>query len=99
ALGALVRAGLAGIAEKLPLPPLIQQDPHDMGADKRRSLGIETLPATLDEALTRLENDAVVKNWFSPNLWQTYLAVKRKEIELGANLGPDEICEKYRNAY
>jgi glutamine synthetase len=40
-----------------------------------------------------------VKSWFSPNLWQTYIAVKRKEIELMANLSPDEICEKYRNAY
>jgi glutamine synthetase len=99
ALGALVRAGLVGIREKLPLPPLVQEDPHDMGSDKRRSLGIETLPATLDEALTRLESDAVVKSWFAPNLWQTYLAVKRKEIELMADLGPDEICERYRNAY
>ena len=24
---------------------------------------------------------------------------QRKEIELMANLGPDEICERYRNAY
>jgi len=32
------------------LPPLIQEDPHDMGADKRRSLGIVELPTTLDQA-------------------------------------------------
>ena len=99
ALAALVRAGLAGIKDKLPLPPLIQEDPHDIGADKRRSLGIAELPATLDQALARLEGDAVVKSWFSPNLWRTYLAVKRKEIELMAHLSPDEICERYRNAY
>ena len=70
-----------------------------MSADKRRSLGIVELPATLDQALARLEGDAVVKSWFSANLWRTYLAVKRKEIELMANLSPDEVCERYRNAY
>ena len=58
--------------------------------------------ASVEQALqpgNSLESDAVVKSWFSPNLWQTYIAVKRKEIELMANLGPDEICERYRNAY
>jgi glutamine synthetase len=99
ALGALVRAGLAGIAEKLPLPPLMQEDPHDIGPEKRRALGIVALPSTLGEALDRLEGDAVVKSWFARNLWSTYIAVKRKEIEVTADLGPDDICERYRNAY
>jgi glutamine synthetase len=99
ALGVLVRAGLEGIRNKLQLPPLVQEDPHDMGPEKRQSLGIVELPKTLAQALDCLEADSVVKSWFSPNLWRTYIAVKRKEIELTAGLGPDEVCERYRNAY
>jgi glutamine synthetase len=99
ALGAIVRAGLAGIKEKLPLPPLVQEDPHDIGVEKRRKLGIVALPATLAEALDCLERDAVVRSWFADNLWRTYVAVKRKEVEMMAKASPEEICERYRHAY
>src|SRR5215470_13199789 len=57
ALGALVRAGLAGILGELPLPPLVQTDPHDMGPAKRQQLKIVELPATLGAALDCLERD------------------------------------------
>ncbi|MEX2650255.1 MAG: glutamine synthetase family protein [Alphaproteobacteria bacterium] len=98
-LGALIRAGLAGIEDKLPLPPLVQQDPHDMGEAERRELGIATLPTSLGAALDALERDELVTSWFAPNLLRTYVAVKRKEIELMTGLAPDQICERYRHAY
>lgn len=99
ALGAIVRAGLAGIREELPLPPLMQEDPHDIGPARRKRLGIETLPRSLAEALERLEADATVRGWFSDNLWRTYLSVKRKEIALARDLSPEALCERYRHAY
>ena len=99
ALGALIRAGLAGIEERLPLPPLVHEDPHDIGPVKRKELGITELPSTLAVALDCLERDRVAKTWFAPNLRRTYLAVKRKEIEMMATSSEDEICERYRNAY
>jgi glutamine synthetase len=98
-LGTLIRAGIAGIEGKLPLPPLVQADPHEMGEAKRRELGIVTLPTSLEEALAALEADTVVAGWFAPNLLKTYIAVKRKEIELMTGLGPEDICERYRHAY
>jgi glutamine synthetase len=98
-LGVLIRAGLAGLDEKLALPALVQEDPHDMGEARRRELGIVTLPATLGAALDALARDATVTGWFAPNLLNTYVAVKRKEISLCEALAPDEICEKYRHAY
>lgn len=98
-LGAIVRAGLAGLDEKLPLPTLVQEDPHDMGAARRREHGIAPLPATLGEALDALIGDRTVTGWFAPNLLDTYIAVKRKEIAVCEGLSPDDICEKYRHAY
>jgi glutamine synthetase len=99
ALGALIRAGLAGIADELPMPPLVQEDPHDMGAARRQQLKIAELPTTLGAALDCLERDALVKSWFAPNLWQAYISVKRKEIELMANLNDEDVCARYRDAY
>ena len=99
ALGALVRAGLAGLDEKLPLPPLVQEDPHDMGEARRRELGIRPLHASLGEALDALRADPEVCGWFAPNLLDTFIAVKRKEIALCEGLSPNDISEKYRNAY
>jgi len=99
ALGALIRAGLAGIREQLPLPPLLEEDPHDIGPAKRRELGVVELPSTLGAALDCLERDDVAKSWFAPNLWRTYLAVKRKEIAMMTTLSEEAVCERYRNAY
>ncbi|HTO83513.1 MAG TPA: glutamine synthetase family protein [Methylomirabilota bacterium] len=99
ALGALIRAGLAGIVDELPPPPLVQEDPHDMGADRRGKLGIVELPSSLGAALDCLERDTLVRGWFAPNLWRAYLAVKRKEIELMANLKDEDVCARYCDAY
>jgi glutamine synthetase len=98
-LGALARAGLDGIENELPLPPLVSGDPHDMDGDKRRALDIVPLPATLGEALDALERDAVVMAWFAPNLIDTFIAVKRTEIAMCKDATPEQICTRYRNAY
>lgn len=99
ALGVLVRAGLQGIREQLPLPPMVNEDPHDMGADRRRKLGIAALPANLPEALDVMADDKTVRGWFPGNLWTAYTSVKRKEIELCRDASVEAICERYARAY
>jgi glutamine synthetase len=98
-LGLLARAGLQGIREKLPTPELTGADPHDLGAEKRRKLGIATLPGSLSDALDTLERDKTVRGWFSDNLWHAYRSVKRKEVEMFKNATPEDIMGRYANAY
>ena len=98
-IGALVNAGLAGIREKLPLPPSIERDPSDLTEDERQKLGIVPLPSSLDEALAALDADAVVKGWMSPTFYEAYVAVKRMEISMFADKSPEHMCERYHNAY
>jgi glutamine synthetase len=98
-LGLLVRAGLQGIREKLPVPPLANEDPHDMGPEKRRKQGIAALPGSLTEALDTLEKDKVVRSWFSDNLWKAFLSVKRKEVDMFKNATAEDICARYAHAY
>ncbi|HLB79591.1 MAG TPA: glutamine synthetase, partial [Dongiaceae bacterium] len=98
-LGALVRAGLDGIRRKLPTPPLVAVDPHDMDAAERERLAIRRLPTSLAEALAALDADAAARGWFDPILLECYLAIKRSEMALCEGLGPAELCAKYAEVY
>jgi glutamine synthetase len=98
-IGALVNAGLAGIREKLPLPPSIERDPSDLTEDERAKLGIVPLPSSLDEALAALDADSTVKGWMSPTFYDAYVGVKRMEISMFADKTPEHMCERYHDAY
>ena len=98
-LGVLVRAGLQGIKERLAMPPLIDSDPSDLDAAERARLGIQELPTSLGAALDALERDTTVRSWFSDNLWQAYLGLKRFEIEHLRDLSDDEMCRRYYRVY
>lgn len=98
-IGALVNAGLAGIREKLPLPPALDRDPSELSDAERAKLGIVALPSSLEEALDALEADSLVKSWLSPTMFQAYAAVKRTEIEMFAGKDPQLMCQRYHDAY
>jgi glutamine synthetase len=98
-IGAIVRAGLEGIRQQLPLPPAVDKDPSELSDKERAAMGIRTLPGSLAEALDAMEGEPVVKSWLSPTMYESYVAVKRKEIEMFKDLSQDFMCERYRNAY
>lgn len=98
-LGALIRAGLAGLRDQLPPPPLVHADPATLSDAERGRAGAERLPATLAEALAALEGDAVACGWFPPRLLQTFLAVKRQEIAKAEGLSPTDLCRRYARVY
>jgi glutamine synthetase len=98
-IGALVNAGLAGIREKLPLPPAVDCDPGELTDDERQQLNIVALPSSLEQALDVLEADDLVKSWLSPTLYKAYTAVKRIEAAMFAGQDPDHMCKRYHDAY
>jgi glutamine synthetase len=71
----------------------------ELDEEERRRLGIRPLPASLGEALDALESDEVVRSWFSKNLFECYLSVKRTEISLLDGAEPKEACERYLRVY
>ena len=99
ALAVLVLAGLRGLTEELPEPSLVVGDPSELGEEERARLGVRPLPNSLDEAIEALESDAVVRSWFSRDLWDCYLGVKRTEISLLEGAEPEEACERYLRVY
>jgi len=99
ALAVLVLAGLRGIREGLLESHLMEGDPSELDEEERRRLGIRPLPGSLEEALEALESDEVVRSWFSKDLLECYLSVKRTEISLLDGVEPKEACERYLRVY
>jgi glutamine synthetase len=99
ALAVLVLAGLRGLLEELPEPTLVRGDPSELDEEERNRLGVRPLPNSLEEALEALESDAVVRSWFSSDLRDCYLSLKRTEISLLEGAKPREACERYLRVY
>ncbi len=99
ALAVLVLAGLRGIREELPEPPLVRAEPSGLDEETARRLGARPLPVSLGEALDALEGDETVRSWLSRDLFDCYVSVKRTEISLLEEADPKEACERYGNVY
>jgi glutamine synthetase len=98
-LGALVRAGLAGIESHLATPPIVSGDPGLMTEAERAAKGLRRLPESLDEALCAFEEEPFVGSWLDPIAKESFLAMKRAEMAALEGLDPGAVCERYRAAY
>ena len=99
ALGMIVRAGLQGILDRLPMPEPTTEDPGGMPSDTLAARGIVRLPLTLSAALAALEADTVALGWMPPSLSQAYLMHKRGELSLTADEAADEVARRYSQCY
>ncbi len=80
-VGAVLAAGVWGIDQGLSLPPPVTADPASLTDDERRSLGIERLPASLGEAIDRLEKSSVLRDAMGDTMFDAFLATRRAEFE------------------
>ena len=99
ALGAIVLAGLEGVRERLPAPPILQVDPAELDGAEAERYGVGALPGSLAEALQALAEDGAVRAWMGPLLYDAYASVKRAEIAAAADLDLGELCERYAAIY
>jgi glutamine synthetase len=77
AIAAALAAGAHGVRDGLAPPPPVDGDAYR--AD--RELIGSALPASLDAALDALERDTVLQRALGPQIVETFLAVKRFEVE------------------
>lgn len=80
ACAAILAAGLRGIEDNLTLQTEISESVYTMNKEKRALLHIQSLPASLDEALTLFEESDFVRETFGDVFVETYSALKRKEL-------------------
>lgn len=90
-LAVILRAGLEGLRQELEPAEVVIGDPSE---DQ-----VRPLPQDLASALELLSANAEVRDWLGEDLINTYLAVKRVELETVAEMSESEKCEWYAQIY
>lgn len=90
ALGGILAAGLDGVEKKMALPDPVDVDPGLLDAKTRKEKKIKELPKGFKTVLGNLEKCKVLKEAMGAELAQSYLAVKREEMESTSKMSPDE---------
>ncbi len=79
ALAVMLKAGLDGIKNKLMPPESVNVSIFCLSEEQRRSMGIETLPGTLEAAIRAMESDTIVRDTFGERLFELYHKAKMSE--------------------
>ena len=99
ALGALIAAGLDGIAKGMHLGDPVTGDPADLSDEARAARDIRRLPSSLGEAIEALQQDAVLLDALGSALARSYLAVRHTEWEAMKDMPHEEevrlLLERY----
>ncbi len=81
AFSAIVAAGFDGIRKKIEPGDPVNEDIYNMPDHIRSSLGIRSLPGSLQESLEALKSDQdYLKPCFQGDLLETYIALKQEEV-------------------
>src|ERR687889_462212 len=81
AFSAIVAAGLDGIKKKIDPGDPTNENIYKMSDSMRNSLGIKSLPGSLEESLEALKNDLdYLKKCFNNEIIDTFMSLKHEEI-------------------
>ncbi len=99
ALAVTIKAGLDGIRHKLDAPPPITRNVYRMHDSERKDMGIENLPASLEEALDHLEADSVMLEALGDHISRRYIEAKRIEWDVYRHQVHDWEIDQYLTVY
>jgi glutamine synthetase len=92
AFSLMLAAGLKGIEEGYELPPEAQENPWGLTDAERRALGYNQLPASLDHAVSIMEDSELVAEALGEQVFNYVLLNKRREWrEYRAQVTPYEL--------
>jgi len=81
AFAVILKAGIDGIKNQIDPGEPVSQNIYTMSKEKKKSLGIKSLPSNLNEALLELDKDEVVKSALTGHILENYIGAKREEWE------------------
>ncbi len=73
---------MKGIEEGYELPPEAEDDVWALTDRERRALGIDPLPASLDEAIRAMESSELVAETLGEHVFEFFLRNKRQEWDI-----------------
>jgi len=79
AFAVMLTAGLKGIEEKYELPKPMETNLYHLTETERKELGIESLPASLGEALGLTEQSELVRQALGDHAFERFIQVKKWE--------------------
>lgn len=80
-LAVILKAGLDGINKKLEPPDTVEQNIYEMNLAARQAMGIDSLPASLYEAVQELSQDTLVQEALGEHIYSRFVLAKMKEWE------------------
>ncbi|MCJ7656370.1 MAG: type I glutamate--ammonia ligase [Candidatus Atribacteria bacterium] len=81
AFAVILKAGIDGIKNQIDPGEPVSQNIYTMSKEEKKSLGIKSLPSTLNEALLELDKDEVIKSALTNHILENYIDAKREEWE------------------
>ncbi|HET7388151.1 MAG TPA: glutamine synthetase family protein [Nocardioidaceae bacterium] len=81
AFAVILGAGMKGIEEDYDLPPEAEDDVWSLNERERKSLGIDPLPKSLNEAIAVAENSELLAETLGEHVFDFFLRNKRSEWE------------------
>jgi len=79
AFSVMLAAGLEGIEKKYEVPDPVEENVYEMTEEERRNRGIDTLPASLWEAIKLTENSELVRKALGDHVFNAFIANKKIE--------------------
>lgn len=79
AFAVMLAAGLKGIEKGYELPPPVEVDVYSLTEAERKSLGIETLPSSLGEAIAEMEKSELVLECLGEHIFWSFIRNKKAE--------------------
>lgn len=92
----LLGAALDGLAHPRPLPPEVTVDPGRLSDEERAELGVVALAGDLADTLDAFDASPLMEAVLGRGLLDPLTAVRRHEIDLLAELGPEALVERLR---
>ena len=99
AFAVMLRAGLAGIEQNLPVPDPVEENLYHFDESERARRNIATLPGSLAEALAELETDELLQETLGEHVYERFIEAKRQEWdEFRIRVTPWEV-DRYLDSY
>lgn len=93
----MLAAGLKGIEEKIEPPDPVEEDVYGFDDSKLAKFYIETLPASLGEAIEEFKRSRLMRETLEEHVFNKYLEIKKTEWEEFQRSVTDWELDRYKN--
>ena len=95
AFSVMLAAGLEGVENEYPLPPMVETNVNRMTDEERDALGIEALPGTLWEAIQITEKSELVLRTLGEHVFRSFIRNKKIEWDMYRSQVTDYEIKRY----